>query len=212
MPNKIHRLVFIALVAIVGASSAPILAQQKTRTDLQTRAKSTGGKLVWRYRPTRSVVYPNIEELAKRSDAVLIGRTLGHRSKLAADGKFITQDFLVRVQEVLKGDVTNGSSITISLPGGSHKFKDGTRVHVMPALFKQAQDGSSYVFFLKTPRGSANKNYRLTSEIQGLFAFKDGQVEPAYGSATDPIVAKYQGMPAKTFLVKLHAALPRDKK
>ena len=213
MPNKINRLMLVALLAIATALSAPVLAQQqKTRTDLHTRAKSKGGKYVWRYRPTRSVVYPNIEELAKRSDAVLIGRMLGHRSNLTTDGKFITQDFHVRVQEVLKGTVANGSSITISLPGGSHKYKDGTRVHVMPALFKQAQDGGTYVFFLKVPKGSSTKQYRLTSEIQGLFAFKDGQVEPAYGAATDPMVMKYQGMPAKAFLGKLHVALPRDKK
>ena len=213
MPNKIHRLMLIALIAIVGASSAPILGQQKSRTDLYTRAKSTGGKFVWRYRPTRSVVYPNLEELAKRSDAVLVGRALGHRSNLTADGKFITQDFLVRVQEVFKGDLKNGNSITISLPGGSHKFKDGTRVHVMPADYTQAQDGGSYVFFLKDSRRSLNKGYRLTSEIQGLFAFKDGRVEPAYGVASDPMVMKYQGMAAKTFLAHLHAALPsKDRK
>lgn len=209
MPNKIHRLILIAVVAIAGASSAPLSAQQKTRSDLYTRAKSKGGQYVWRYQPNRSVVYPTIEELAKRSDIILVGRTLGHRSNLTTDGKFITADFLVRVQEVFKGDIKNGSSVTISLPGGSHKFKDGTRVQVMPVLYKQAQDGGSYVFFLKkSANNSPSKGYRLVSETQGLFAFQDGKVEPAYGAASDPMVMKYQGIPVTTFLARLHAALP----
>jgi hypothetical protein len=212
MPNKSFRLLLMAVIAMLGASSAATLAQKKPRTDLQTQAKSKGGQYVWRYRPNRSVVYPNLEELAKRSDIIVVGRTVGHRSNLTTDGKFITQDFLVRVQEVFKGDVRNGTSITISLPGGSYKFKDGTRVHVMPALFKQAQDGNSYVFFLRSSKNSASKGYRLVSETQGLFGFKDGKVEPAYGAASDPMVMKYQGMAPSAFLARLHAALPKNKK
>ena len=215
MLNMIHRLMLIALVAVVGASSTLILAQQKSaqqksKSGLHARAKSAGGKLVWRYKPTKSVLYPNVEELAKRSDLVIVGRTLAHRSSLTADGRFITQDFLVRVQEVFKGEVKNGSSMIVSLPGGSYKFDDGTRVHVMPIGYKQAVDGASYVFFLrenfkeaKQGKSSIHKRHRLSSEIQGLFALQDTKVEPAYADLSDPIAQKYQGMDAMTFLQQL---------
>jgi hypothetical protein len=216
MLKKIHQLMLIALVAFVSASSSSVPAQLKAKGDLHARAKTTGGRLVWKYRPTRSVIYPNIEELAKRSDIVVIGRTLGHRSSLTSDGRFVTQDFLVRVQEVFKGDVPNGKSILISLPGGSYKFPDGTHVHVMPVGFTQAEDGASYVFFLKDNstdgKKSIYKGHRLASEIQGLFALKEGKVAPASAGASDPFATKYQGMETRTFLQQLHVAMPAKEK
>jgi hypothetical protein len=216
MPSKIQGLMLIALVAFVGLSSSVVPAQQKAQDDLHTRAKAAGGKLVWRYRPTRRLIYPNVEELAKRSDIIVVGRTLGHRSGLTSDGRFVTQDFLVRVQEVFKGDLPNGQSILISLPGGSYKFPDGTHVSVMPNGFKQAEDGTSYVFFLKDKpkngKAAIYKGHRLVSEVQGLFALKDGKIEPASASPSDPIAKKYQGTDPKAFLARLHEVYPTKKK
>jgi hypothetical protein len=210
MGNKIHRLILIALVGL--ACALGIAAQRVARPDLHSRAKSNGGKLVWKYKPTRSVIYPTVEELFKRTDIVIVGRTLGHRGRLTPDGKFVTEDFLVRVQEVLKGNVQNGSSILISLPGGSYKFPDGAHVHVMAVGYKQAIDGVSYVFFLKDNKNTEYKGYRLASDTQGLFALKDRKVEPAYTGASDPIATKNQGVDAITFIRQLRAAVPVAKK
>jgi hypothetical protein len=210
MGKQIHRLMLIALVVL--ASAFNIVAQRTPRPDLNTRAKSNGGRYVWKYQPSRGVIYPTVEELFKRTDIVIVARTLGHRSRLTTDGKFVTQDFLVRVQEVLKGDVKNGSSMLVSLPGGSHKFPDGSHVEVMAIGYKQAEDGVSYVFFLKDNKNADYKGYRLSSETQGLFALKDRKVEPAYTGASDPIAAKSQGVDAVSFIRQLRAAVPAVKK
>src|SRR5258707_1218698 len=100
----------------------------------------------------------------------------------------------------------------ISLPGGSYRYPDGTHVYVAPVGFKQAEDGNSYVFFLKDnlkdSKSSIYKGRRLVSEVQGLFALKDGKVEPASAGPSDPIALKYQGMDTGSFLGRLHAAIP----
>jgi hypothetical protein len=158
------------------------------------------------------VVYPNLEELAKRSDIIVVGRTVGHRSQLTPDGKFITQDFLVRVQEVFKGDLPNRGSMLVSLPGGSYRFKDGTHVHVMAVGYKTPENGASYVFFLKQ-KTADYRGHTLASETQGLFALTKGNVvEPANPGPSDPMTLKYERMRTAAFLTKLHAAVQPQKK
>lgn len=206
MRNMFRRSMLIVLAALLCA--AAVAAQKKPRPDLHARAKANGGRLIWRYKPRQTVTYPTIRELANGSDLIIIGRTLGHRSKLSRDGKFISQDFLVRVQEVLKGTTINGGSILISLPGGSHKFPDGSRVHVLAAGYKEVVDGASYVFFLKDKKREDKKRaefkgYPLVSNAQGLFALRDGKVEVAFEGASDPIAARYQGANALVFLQQL---------
>ena len=210
MPKRIHGLMLLAVVALAGAMSSSVFAQNPRET-LHERTKKAGGKLVWRYRATRSLIYPNVEELAKRSDVIVVGRTLGHRPSLSPDGKFITNDFLVKVQEVIKGDLAD-RSIVISVPGGAQRFPDGTYAALMPVNYKQAEDGRTYVFFLKKKSGSVFKGHMLASETQGLFALKDGKVEPADSVRSDPVVVKYRGMGAASFLAQIHMAVPRKKK
>ncbi|MGA9997094.1 MAG: hypothetical protein WBP93_16875 [Pyrinomonadaceae bacterium] len=232
MPKKIYGLLLFVIAALCCAANAYVMAQQGSavesapastsalkppvlvkhpREALYSRAKKAGGNLVWRYRPNRGVLYPTVEELAKRSDIIVVGRILGHRSSLRPDGKFITQDYLVRVQEVIRGDLPNSKSIIISLPGGDYRYPDGTHVHVMPIGYRQPEDGSSYVFFLRKKTGEDYKGYRLVSETQGLFGMKNDQVEPANLVKSDPVVVKYRGMATGEFLRQIHKAVPIKK-
>jgi hypothetical protein len=117
------------------------------------------------------------------------------------------------VQDVLKGDVPNGRSILISVPGGAYRFPDRTYAALIPANFKQAEDGRTYVFFLKARKNDSSfKGHMLVSETQGLFELKDGKVEPADSVQSDPVVVKYGGMRAASFLTQIHLAVPRKKK
>lgn len=212
MTKKRKPLSLVLLVALGSCAGSAVLAQQPHKT-LRDRAKGKGGGVVWRYRASRSLIYPNIEELAKRSDLILVGRTLGHRTALRGDGKFLTNDFLVRVQSVLKGEVAGGSSVLISVPGGAYAFPDGNYAALLPANFKEAEDGHVYIFFLKAKQQkSAFKGHTLVSETQGLFELKDGKIEPADYASSDPIVKKYRGLEAPKFLTKIRAAVPRKAK
>ena len=213
MSQKIKFPGFAVALLLMIASSFLAMGQQ-VKSTLNERAKKAGGKLVWRYRAPRSVIYPNVEELAKRSDLILVGKALAHRSNLRADGKFMTNDFLVRVQGVLKGDAPVGESTLISIPGGARKFADGSFAALLPANFKAAEDGRIYVFFLedKKKKASPYLGHMLVSETQGLFEIRDGKVEPADSVDSDPVVQKYRGMGAANFLAQIRLAVPKKKK
>ncbi|HEX8282832.1 MAG TPA: hypothetical protein VF588_05735 [Pyrinomonadaceae bacterium] len=219
MRNHIWKTVTL-LLALAFAPNPPALAQRhkpverprptQSKDKLHEMAKKSGGHFVLRYKPNRSTLYPNVEELAKRSDVIVIGRTLSHRSRLQPDGNFITQDFLVKVQEVVKGDIPNGRSIVVTLPGGSHRFPDGTYAIVEPVGNRPARDSGIYVFFLKAQKkNSPFKGYLLASEMQGMFELTGGKVETSDASADNPIVRNYRQMSAPDFLKEIHKAVPR---
>jgi len=207
-------LVGLALIAIAGG--AAVVAQTaktqdaKPRITLYEQTKKAGGKYVLKYKPRRGTIYPNVEELAKRSDLIVVGRVLSHKANLTPDERFITQDFLVKVHEVIKGESPRGASLLVRVPGGTHRFADKTFAVVAPVGFKQPEDGGLYVLFLKTKnKDSAFKGQRLVSEDQGLFAVTNGTVDPADLTADDPVNVKYRKMSAALFLREIHKAVPR---
>jgi len=216
MPKKIA---LIQLTALVLLGSVGVLAQKPgakpapPHVTLHDQAKKSGGKLIMRYKPSRGTVYPNIEELAKRSDLIVVGKIISHKANLTPDERSINQDFLVKVQELIKGDLPKGRSILLTLRGGTHRFPDKTFAAMMPIGYKQPEDGGLYVMFLKSKdKNSPFRGQRLVSEDQGLFALTNGVVEPADIVPDDPISSKYRKMSAPSFLRELHKAVPRKKK
>jgi len=129
---------------------------------------------------------------------------------MRADGKFITKDFSVMVQEVIKGNLRGGSTIVVSLPGGSQRFDDGTYIFLSPRKYTMAQDNRTYVFFLKN-KGTTYAGHELSGGIQGQFDITNGKVEAA-DQLDDPVVVKYQGMTIGTFLAQIHSAVGSNKK
>jgi len=204
------------IVGSAGVASWSSFAQQPIGVSLHALAITNGGRFVLKYKPNRSTIYPNVAELTNRSDLIVVGKTIGHRSMLRSDGRFITQDYFVKVQELLKGTLptnpllkTSVRSILVSLPGGGYKFPDGAVAAVLSMGAKDAQDGQIYVFFLKAkPAVSVYNGYLLTSETQGLFALTNGLVDPADTVLSDPVVLKYRGMSARDFLREIHKVIP----
>ena len=140
----------------------------------------------------------------------MVGRIIGQKSNLTADERAISQDFMLKVQAVIKGDLAKGTAVLFSLPGGTHRFPDKTFAAMVPIGFKQPQKDGIYVLFLKSHRSnSPYKGRRLVSESQGIFALTSGVVEPANLVADDPVNVKYRKMAAAQFLRELHQAVPR---
>lgn len=213
MPKKIRlNFVLVTLAVIVGG--AEVFAQTaKPKVTLHDRVKKANGKLVLKYKPSRATVYPNVQELAKRSDLIIVGRVLSHKSNLTQDERFITQDFLIKVHEMIKGDLARGRSVLLSMPGGTHRFSDGGYAAIMPVGYKHPEDGGIYVFFLKSKdKNSTYNGQRLVSERQGMFALTAGTVQPADLAVDDPMNLKYREMTAASFLKEIHKAVPRKKK
>ena len=198
----------IVLIAIgsTGLSVKSRVRGQQPQGSLHERAKQNGGKLAAKIRTDRSVIYPNIEELAKRSELIVVGRTLSHRSHLTADGTSITTDFWVLPLDFVKGQIKRGELVLASLPGGAHKFSDGTAALLKAITYNEAQNGKTYVFFLKGIDASS-KGHELVGGAQGQFELDltTGEVEPADTDSSDPVVIKYKGKPAKEFLAEIHS-------
>ena len=216
MPKKIALMQLAALLLLGGVG---VLAQKaentaaKPKVTLHDQAKKSGGKFIMRYKPSRGTIYPNIEELAKRSDLIVVGKILSHKANLTPDERSINQDFLVKVQELIKGDLPKGRSILLTLRGGTHRFPDKTFAAMMPIGYKQPEDGGLYLMFLKSKdKNSPFRGQRLVSEDQGLFALTGGSVEPADLVPDDPINSKYRKMSAPAFLREVHKAVPRKNK
>jgi hypothetical protein len=216
MKNDVRRLL-LALIAVTLTLSSTMQAQDRKRgtppvstqekNKLQEMARKSGGHFVLRYQPGKAV-YPNVEELAKRSDIVVIGRTLGHRSKLTADGNFIHTDFLVRVQEVVKGE-TSSSSLTVTMPGGGYRFDDGTYAMVELLGQRLPEDQNTCVFFLSRPKGGDARSYALASESQGFVDLTSGNAQPSSSRPDDAFNVRYKQLSAVDFLRELHKAVPR---
>lgn len=204
----------LTLLLTIALGGSMALAQQgdKSGATLNERAQKAGGRFVSRYRLNQSVIYANVEELAKRSDLIVVGRTIGHRARLRADGKFINEHFVVRVYDVIKGDVPARASLTISVPGGSYRFPDKSAAVVIPLNFKKPENRGIYAFFLKEKAPDSKAAYELTSESQSIFDLTSGQVQPADLAMDHPVVTKYREMRAAAFLAEIHKAVPRTRR
>lgn len=211
----------LAVGLLCGGAGSGALAQKpkvqpgsarssKPGPTLHERARKAGGTYVLTYRPNNATVYPNVEELAKRSELIVIGRILSHQTKVTDDEQFIFQDYQIKVQELVKGDLPRGSALTVSLPGGKHRFADGTYVAVMPVDYQPLEDGAIYALFLKpAPQKSKPGGYRLVSETQGQFSLAKGQVHSGARGNSDPVGLKYWDASSGTFLQQIHRAVPR---
>ncbi len=208
---------FLLISTLAGALT--LFAQQRVpnrgqtpppKEQLHEIAKQRGGRLVLRYRPSGNRTFSDLADLGRNSDAVIIGRTLGHRPHLTPSGNMITNDYLVKVVEVIKGDIQNGRSITVKIPGGAYKFPDGTYAAIVADGYREPDDRVIYAFFLKA-RPNSN-DYRLVSESQGAFALKREGVESADTDATHPVVTNYRGLSPVEFLRQLHKSVPLQKR
>lgn len=188
-----------------GAFGFAAMAQEPNQ-DLHSMAQRAGGKLILHYMPDHSVRYPNIDEIARRSDLIIVGRVVMNRPRLRADGKFVTQSLWVRVQEVVKGQAPFGGAITVIAPGGAYRFSDGSLVFVDPRASNLPQVGHSYVFFLQN-YGSVYRGHELVGGYQGMYDLTGGGVGPADTLAGDPVITYYKGMNAGQFLALLHASV-----
>ncbi len=183
------------------------LEQSKVKDAEDNRPLREKAKEARRYsevkRPNKKA-FADLADLNANSSLVIIGIPQENISRLSSDGKMITLDYKVRVEYVYKGAVQEGSTITVSLPGGSWVFDDGSEAEVRTPWFKKMQNGKAYALFLNS--SSRSDLFVTTGEAQGLFEIpttKDSTfVKVQSGLPQDP-VWKYQNADVKTFLKEL---------
>ena len=203
-------LAIAAFATIAGARlMVPAQAQQQpgpSAGDLHQLALKAGGAALVHFTPDRSVLYPNLEELARRSDIVIIGRPVQGGGILRQDGQFINEQFWVGVQESIKGGFHNGDRIPVVVPGGAYRFSDGSLALVNASGGKRPECGRSYAFFLYG-YGLENKGYELVGGLQGVYDLTGPTVQPGEMLPQAPCVVYYKDMPANAFLAALHRAM-----
>jgi hypothetical protein len=145
----------------------------------------------------------DIEALTKKSAAVVVGVPSESASRLSTGGDLITTVYEVVIQDVIKGNVSAGSTIKVSLLGGTVKFDDGTIAEVETPGFERMSNGKTYLLFL-----SANKNgddaLILTGGPQGLFELpNDDRSVKAHGRSTDPAVKQSKDKDKADFIKEI---------
>jgi hypothetical protein len=133
----------------------------------------------------------NSEALTKKSMVVVVGtviKNLGGR--LDESGHLIVTDYEVVVDESIKGSLTKGRTITVSLLGGSVEFDDGTSAELRTPTFEHVKPGGEYALFLtvfaEISAGSPDV-YTLTGGPQGLVELMSDGTLKSHGRPTDPI-------------------------
>lgn len=179
---------------------------------LKDKAKQAG-QFIKNEPPNKTPRHADLNGLASHSTAVAIATATQNVCRLSADGRSITIDYPMNVQYAYKGDLQEGSPITVSLPGGKVIFPDGTTAEVRTPWFKKMQGGATYLLFLSP--GDRNGDYVTTGGAQGLFEIPtdphNRKVRTHTGLLKDPMW-KYQNMDVRDFLKEVHQATKKDSK
>jgi len=174
------------------ADEAKVLVQTFRNDGLRGAAKLKGHYIA-DFDPHWDFGRFNIESLTKNSAAVVVGvvgQDLG--GHLTESGKVILTNYEVVIQEVIKGEVLEGTNVIVSLPGGRVQFEDGTTAELRTPTFEHVKPGGTYTFFLSEVEKSPG-TYTLTGGPQGLVELIDSGVVKSHGRDTDPIAEQTTG-------------------
>ncbi len=217
--NKSAKSVFITITfgaillasvfGIIGARNQYSSAQNKDRDDaialrdalrrggLREAAKLKG-HYVQEFRGHWGPI--GIESLTKNSTAVIVGRvTRQLGTRLVDDGQSIVTDYDVTIEDALKGAVSSGNTIRISLPGGQVQFEDGTSAEVQTPTFEHVQKDGVYALFLSQSDGAPD-SYGLIGGPQGVVEFDSKSQVQSRAQSTDPVANETKGQSTESFL------------
>jgi hypothetical protein len=143
----------------------------------------------------------DIESLTKNSVVVVVGvATTALPSRLTTDGQLIVTDYEISVQEIIKGSVTAGGKVKVSLPGGKMEFEDGTSAELRTPKFEHIKVRQTYALFLTEDQTEPGV-FTLTGGPQGLVEVcSDGVPVKSYGRPTDPVFEQVKELDAESFL------------
>lgn len=147
----------------------------------------------------------SLEELTKNSVGVVVGVPIRGKSQLSPGGQSVITEYEVGVQEVIKGEISQGDTIKVSLPGGKVDFEDGTSVELNTPGFERMANHSPYVLFLYAKHDGGDA-YLLTGGPQGLFEIpSNGANVKPHGRPTDPAVKEAKDKNVQSFLEEVRS-------
>jgi hypothetical protein len=203
-------LLLISGIAVIGKGTRQSQAQEKDGNDRAAirdalrrgglrEAAKLKGHYIDDFDPNWDFGLFDIESLTKNSAAIVVGlpiKKLGGR--LSSSGQVILTDYEVLVQETMKGAITSGSTIKVSLPGGRVEFEDGTSAELRTPEFEHVKTSSTYTFFLTET--DTHDEYTLTGGPQGLIELVNDSTAKSHGRSTDPVAQENNGRDKDSFL------------
>jgi|GEM_PF-2934915 len=87
-------------------------------------------------------------ELIQSSTHVIMGTASGNIARLMDDEQTVITDFRIRVNQVFKGNLQQGSYVVVTLPGGAARKSNGNLRVVTARGFKRMNNSLVYVLFL----------------------------------------------------------------
>lgn len=202
----VSSLAFAAITTAKRTAVAPPAADAKDPRSLHEKAKRGGGKFIGNADFNDAAKKINLNHLAKDSDIVVIATTESNVCKLLPNGRMITTDYRVRIEDALKGSVTAGDTLTVSLPGGKIGFEDNSTAEVQTPWFKKMVNNQRYILFLQANPSAGS--FVTTGGPQGVFEIpaKGQEVLSHSGIKDDPVREHHKSKP-KDFLKKLRQAI-----
>ncbi|MEW6131447.1 MAG: hypothetical protein AB1757_30745 [Acidobacteriota bacterium] len=177
---------------------------------LQERARRSEGGYIAYKEVNFGAIHLNLNGLIKQSNQVLIGTVLSNHCRLTTDERSINTLYKIRVDEVLKGALSNDRIVEVSLPGGYLSFNNDTHAEVrVTGGFRKLLDGRQYVLFLDDT--IENGVFLSTGEAQGLFELrKDNRILPADMRPEHPLVKTYKESKGEDFLKAIREAVKKE--
>ena len=141
----------------------------------------------------------DVESLTKNSAAVIVGRFTKQLDTRLLEGKAIFTDYEVALEELIKGDLKQGQTIVVTLPGGRIFFEDGTSAEQTTPTFEHPLIGHVYTLFLKQ-EAALPSVFFLSGGPQGLFDIEDSSGVKSHGRPEDPAAVETKGQNRESFM------------
>lgn len=103
-----------------------------------------------------------LKTLASESNLIAIGRPILNRYRQSPDGQVMTV-YQVRLQEIITGNRTAGTTIVVTMPGGLVRERNGGWLRVRTRRLRKMENGKLYVLFLK----DGGREPRVMTTVRG---------------------------------------------
>lgn len=220
--KSMKRVLIAAAIILVAAASFLVIsgrgarplqdpARQKSNSDdalaLRDALKRGGlreaaklkGIYVAEYNPHWDWGQFDVESLTKNSAAVIVGRFTKKLDARLPDSKVIFTDYEVAVEELVKGDIKQGQTIVVSLPGGRIFFEDGTSAEQTTPTFEHPHIGRAYTLFLMQ-EAAVPSVFFLSGGPHGMFDIEDSAGVKSHGKQDDPGAVETKGKNRESFM------------
>lgn len=151
----------------------------------------------------------SLESLVQASSIIVVGTPILSSAKVVGvDNDRIVTEQLVRVDQVLKGNLHENGLVTVAIPGGKVTFEDGTSAEIKTPDLGSVEQFGNYVLFLKPSSDTANV-YVLTGGGQGLFELSADSLIKPRGNKADT-VQKHKNQKVSHFLEQIRKTVKEN--